>query len=103
MGAGKASQTSQAARAAIRAGRVILGMTEYEVTSAMGEPNNTVESANGHHSWMYNRSNGKLLIVNFDGSGKVIGTNVDRSNAKQTTTTRRRTTTAKKATAKKKK
>ena len=103
MGAGKASQTSQAARAAIRAGRVILGMTEYEVTSAMGEPNNTVESANGHHSWMYNRSNGKLLVVNFDGSGKVIGTNVDRSNAKQTTTTRRRTTTAKKATAKKKK
>ena len=100
MGAGKASQTSQAARAAIRAGRVILGMTEYEVTSAMGEPNNTEEGSNGRHNWIYNRSNGKLLVVYFDGSGKVIGTDVDRSNATNTTKARRKTT---KTTAKKKK
>ena len=88
--------TSQAARAAIRQGRVILNMTEDEVVMAMGEPNNTVESSNGRHDWIYNRSGGKLLIVKFDGSGTVIGTSVDRSGAKKATTTKRQTTTAKK-------
>ena len=96
MGEGKARQTTQATRAAIRQGRVILNMTEDEVIMAMGEPNQTAESSNGRYDWIYNRSNGKLLIVNFDGSGKVIGTNVDRSAAKRTTTTKRRTTTSKK-------
>jgi len=85
MGEGRSRQTSQATRAAIRQGRVILGMSEDEVAMAMGEPDNTVESNNGH-DWIYNRSGGKLLIVNFDGTGKVIGTNVDRSKAKTTTT-----------------
>ncbi len=96
MGAGKSRTTSQAARAAIRQGRVILNMTEDEVVMAMGEPNNTVESSNGRHDWIYNRSGGKLLIVKFDGSGTVIGTSVDRSGAKKATTTKRQTTTAKK-------
>lgn len=86
MGEGRSRQTSQATRAAIRQGRVILGMSEDEVAMAMGEPDNTVESNNGRHDWIYNRSGGKLLIVNFDGTGKVIGTNVDRSKAKTTTT-----------------
>ena len=96
MGEGRARQTSQAARAAIRQGRVILNMTEDEVIMAMGEPNNTAESSNGRHDWIYNRSGGKLLIVQFDGSGKVIGTNVDRSGAKKTTTTRKKTKKRKK-------
>ena len=101
MGEGKARATSQAARAAIRQGRVILQMTEDEVILAMGEPNKTAESSNGRHDWIYNRSDGKLLIVQFDGNGRVIGTNVDRSNAKRTTTTKKRTTTKKKTATKK--
>lgn len=84
-GEGKARKTSQAARAAIRAGRVIFGMTEDEVSMAMGEPDNYAESSNGRHDWIYNRSGGKLLIVHFDASGKVVSTNVDRSKAKATT------------------
>jgi len=96
MGAGKARKTSQATRAAIRQGRVILNMTEDEVIMAMGEPNQTVESSNGRYDWIYNRSGGKLLIVNFDKNGTVISTNVDRSGAKKTTTRRRRTTAKKK-------
>ena len=91
MGTGKARQTTQAARAAIRQGRVIFGMTEDEVIMAMGEPNNTIESNNGFHTWIYNRSNGKLLVVQFDASGKVISTDVDRSGAKRTTTKRKTT------------
>lgn len=81
MGEGKARVTSQAARAAIRQGRVILNMTEDEVLMAMGEPNQTVEGNNGRYDWIYNRSGGKLLIVKFDGTGKVVGTSVDRSKA----------------------
>ena len=93
MGEGKSRVTSQAARAAINQGRVILNMSEDEVTMAVGEPNNTVERAGGYHDWIYNRSGGKLLVVKFDGSGRVISTSVDRSNA----------TPAKKTTTKKKK
>jgi hypothetical protein len=93
MGAGKARNTTQAARAAIREGRVILRMTEDEVTLAMGEPARTVEGNNGRHDWIYNRSNGKLLVVQFDASGTVIGTKVDRTGSKAPV--RRRTTAAK--------
>ena len=93
MGAGKARNTTQAARAAIREGRVILRMTEDEVTLAMGEPARTVEGTNGRHDWIYNRSNGKLLVVQFDASGTVIGTKVDRTGSKAPV--RRRTTAAK--------
>ena len=96
MGQGRARQTSQAARAAIRQGRVILAMSEDEVAMAMGEPDNVVSSSNGRYDWIYNRSGGKLLIVKFDASGKVIGTNVDRSKAKTTTTKKKTTTTKKK-------
>jgi len=79
MGEGKVRKQSQAVRTAIRQGRVILGMNEDEVAMAMGEPNQTAESSNGRHDWIYNRSNGKLLIVHFGRTGKVVGTNVDRS------------------------
>ena len=99
MGEGKARNTSQAARAAIRQGRVILNMTEDEVVLAMGEPDQTAESSNGRHDWIYKRSGGNLLIVQFDGNGRVIGGNVDRSKStqkKRSTTTKRRTTTSKK-------
>jgi hypothetical protein len=97
MGEGKVRKQTQAVRAAIRQGRVILGMTEDEVAMAMGEPNQTAESSNGRHDWIYNRSNGKLLIVYFDRSGKVTGTNVDRSKARKRTTTKTQKSSAAKS------
>jgi len=99
MGEGKVRNSTRAVNTAIRQGRVILGMTEDEVVSAVGEPNETAESTNGRHDWIYNRSNGKLLIVYFDRSGKVTGTNVDRSKARS----RSKSTPRKSSTAKKKK
>ena len=89
MGQGRARQTSQAARAAIRQGRVILSMSEDEVAMAMGEPDSTSEGTNGQYNWIYKRSGGKLLVVSFDATGKVIGTEVDRSKAKKASTTPR--------------
>ena len=79
MGQGRARQTSQAARAAIRQGRVILAMSEDEVAMAMGEPDDITQGTNGQYRWLYKRSGGKLLVVLFDPTGKVIGTEVDRS------------------------
>ena len=73
MGTGIKRETSQAARAAIRQGRVIIGMTEDEVRLAVGEPENIAQGSNGRYDWIYKRSK-KLLIVQFDGrTGKVIG------------------------------
>ena len=79
MGQGRARQTSQAARAAIRQGRVILAMSEDEVAMAMGEPDDITQGTNGQYKWLYKRSGGKLLVVSFNPTGKVIGTKVDRS------------------------
>ena len=95
MGEGKIGNSSQAVRNAIQQGRVIVGMTEDEVTMAVGTPDHTGSSNNGRHDWIYNRVNGKLLTVHFNSAGKVIGTNGNISSGKRTTTTtRRRTTTA---------
>ena len=72
MGEGAERQTSQEARAAIRQGRVILGMSEDEVTLAMGEePNEIVQGSNGKHDWVYYRSKGKSLFVHFGRDGRV--------------------------------
>ena len=102
MGQGVARQTSQAARAAIRAGRVIAGMTEDEVQLAVGEPDRTVADSQGRRDWIYLRSNGKLLIVHFDLNGLVKSYNTA-LDSKQTTKKKpvRRKTTAKKPVAKK--
>lgn len=78
MGAGKLRNTSPATRAMIRAGHVGVGMTEDEVLMAVGEPDNTAESNNGRYDWIYRRSKGKLLIVQFGKQHKVIGTKVQR-------------------------
>ena len=72
MGEGIERQTSQAARAAIQQGRVIIGMSEDEVTLAMGEePNQIVQSGNGKYDWIYYRSKGKSLFVHFGRDGRV--------------------------------
>ena len=70
MGEGAERQTSQEARAAIRQGRVIIGMTGDEVTLAMGEePNEIKTTANGKKDWIYYRSKGKSLFVHFGRDG----------------------------------
>ena len=76
IGEGKLRNTTTATRALIRAGRVAPGMTEDEVLLSVGEPDNTASSSNGRYDWIYKRSNGKLLIVQFGKTGKVIGTKV---------------------------
>lgn len=73
MGEGVAKETSQAARAAIRAGRVIAGMTEDEVQLAVGEPDRMASDESGRYEWIYTRSKGKLLIVQFGRNGIVQG------------------------------
>ena len=70
MGQGRARQTSQAARAAIRQGRVILAMSEDEVAMAMGEPDDITQGTNGQYKWLYKRSGGKLLVVSFNPTGR---------------------------------
>ena len=71
MGEGKLRETTAAARAAIRAGRVILGMTADEVDMAMGQAD-TVTDTDGLEKWIYKRSKGKSLVVQFGREGKVI-------------------------------
>lgn len=64
LGEGVDRETTQAARAAIRAGRVTSGMTEDEVILAMGEePDNKENADSGRYLWNYKRSSGKLTIV----------------------------------------
>ena len=86
-GTSKAEKSSPAVRNAIEQGRVINGMTEDEVIAAVGEPDQRGSSSNGRRDWIYNRVNGKLLTVHFNGAGKVIGTNGNISSGRRTTTT----------------
>ena len=87
MGEGAELQTTQEARAAIRQGRVILGMTEDEVTLAMGEePNEIVQTSTGKTDWIYYRSKGKSLFIHFGRDGRVESYNTGSS-----TTTKKKT------------
>ena len=75
-GPGKKVQTSEASRAMIRAGHVGIGMSEDEVQLAAGEPDKVENGEGGQYFWVFNRSNNKLLYVEFDGSGAVKNTSV---------------------------
>ena len=75
-GPGKKVVTSEASRAMIRAGHVGIGMSEDEVQLAAGEPNKVEHGTGGQYFWIFNRSNDKLLYVEFDGSGVVKKTSV---------------------------
>lgn len=70
-GEGQMLSTTKETRAAIREGRVIPGMTQEEVQLAVGEPVTTMKDSNGNDEWIYNRSNGVLLVVQFDSDGIV--------------------------------
>ena len=71
MGEGALRNTSLETRTAIREGRVIPGMSEDEVLMAVGEPVQKVKDSNGLREWLYTRSNGVLLVVQFNAKGKV--------------------------------
>ena len=87
MGEGADRQTTQEARAAIRQGRVIIGMTEDEVALAMGEePNEKVMGSNGKQDWIYYRSKGKSLFIHFGRDGRVESYNTGATTTKKTTT-----------------
>jgi hypothetical protein len=70
MGEGALHKTSLETRTAIREGRVIPGMSEDEVLMAVGEPFQKVTNK-GVREWLYQRSNGVLLVVQFNSKGKV--------------------------------
>ena len=81
MGEGVTRETTQAARAAIQQGRVIIGMSEDEVTLAMGEePNQIVNGENGRYDWIYYRSKGKSLFIHFGRNGRVESYNTGTTN-----------------------
>ena len=75
-GPGKKVVTSEASRAMIRAGHVGVGMSEDEVQMAAGEPDKVEPGQGGQYFWVFNRSNDKLLYVEFDGTGVVKKTSV---------------------------
>ena len=60
----------------IRQGHVGIGMTEDEVEMAAGEPDHVENGVGGQYFWVFQRSNNKLLYVEFDGSGVVKKTAV---------------------------
>ena len=98
MGEGQARETSQAARAAIQQGRVIVGMSEDEVLLAMGEEPSRIEtSKDGRYMWFYLRSKG-YLTVTFGRNGRVESyTTPAENNKSKKTTTRRKAATKSKA------
>lgn len=75
-GPGKKVQTSEATRAMIRAGHVGIGMTEDEVEMAAGEADIVEHGQGAQYFWIFQRSNDKLLYVEFDGSRLVKTTSV---------------------------
>lgn len=102
MGEGKTSNTSQAARAAIREGRVIVGMTADEVLLAMGEePFKKVINDNGKEDWLYNRSKG-VLTIHFALNGLVEKYTTPGDAAKKKTTSRSSSRRTSKSSAKRK-
>ena len=79
MGEGEARNTSKESRAAIREGRVIVGMTKEEVEMAMGEAFKKTYGSDGGEMWMYARSNDVILDVWFDEKGYVTQAKARRS------------------------
>ena len=92
LGEGKDRETTQAARAAIQQGRVIVGMSEDEVVLAMGEEPVRKESASdGRYMWFYQRSKG-FLTVTFGRNGRVESYTTPAENSKKSKTRRKAAT-----------
>lgn len=92
MGEGQAHSTTLETRTAIREGRVIPGMTQEEVELAVGEAATKIKNGDGRWEWLYNRSNGVLLVVEFDEDGivKKAGGRAGKPSSTQTPATSRR-------------
>ena len=97
MGEGALRNTSLETRTAIREGRVIPGMSEDEVMMAVGEPFQKANN-NGIREWLYKRSNGVLLVVQFNSKGKVTKAGGRATKATKTTTGRNNGSTMKNGT-----
>ena len=91
-GPGKKVQTTEGSRAMIRAGHVGVGFSEDEVQMAAGEPDRIIHGENGTYTWEYNRSNNKILVVHFTGSGEVDKTTTKDGPTKKTAAKRRTST-----------
>jgi hypothetical protein len=89
-GPGKKIQSTEGSRAMMRAGHVGVGFSEDEVMMAAGEPDKTLEGQNGTYTWIFNRSNNKLLYVEFDGGGVVTKTYTKDGPKKKSTPTARK-------------
>ena len=91
LGEGQLHSTTLETRTAIREGRVIPGMTEEEVELAVGEPVSKIRDSNGIMEWLYNRSNGVLLVVQFNEEGivKKAGGRAGKATGGRGTVTRR--------------
>ena len=74
LGPGKKIHSSEGSRAMMRAGHVGIGFSEDETMMAAGEPDKVLHKDDGQYTWIYLRSNNKLLYVDFDGSGLVTKT-----------------------------
>ena len=100
LGPGKKIETSEGSRAMMRAGHVGIGFSEDETMMAAGEPDKVIMGSNGQYTWVYQRSNNKLLYVDFDGSGVVTKTYTRDNNSKATigsSTTRHSSSAARQA------
>jgi hypothetical protein len=73
-GPGKKIETTEGSRGMIRMGHVGVGFSEDEVMLAAGEPDDVKHGENGNYTWVFKRSNNKLLYVDFNGSGTVVKT-----------------------------
>lgn len=73
-GPGKQIKTTEDSRTMIRLGHVGVGFSEDEVRMAAGDPNQIETGQNGIYTWVFNRSNNKLLYVEFNGSAVVSRT-----------------------------
>ena len=101
LGEGKQIETSTATRAAIRAGRVTVGMSEDEVLMVMGDPEAETTNKAGNKVWRCRTpGSGKVLAVEFGKDGRVKSAEVDRAASDNKKGTTRKTTTRRKTTAK---
>lgn len=73
-GTGKAVSTTSGSRAMINVGHVGTGFSEDEVVLAVGDAEKIEQKSEGRYNWLYQRSNGKILVVEFGSNNTVIGT-----------------------------
>ena len=94
-GPGRQVETTEGSRGMIRLGHVSPGFTEGEVILAAGEYDEQTHGENGVYTWIFKRSNNKLLCVEFNGSG-IVERYYTKDGPKAKTQAKRRGATTKK-------